>query len=257
MRVLIYLTQRVHRVEEGTTMNQSSLRYARTFSAIIVAGITAATAACGDKSSNTAPLVGTTITINTGSDAQTGAVGQALAQPISVHVVDQNGAAFAGANVTWTVLSGGGSVSAATSATNTTGDATTVWTLGNTAGLDSLKADLGNGSSVTIAATAVAGPFASLSMVSGDAQSVTAGSTTQPLVVKAVDALGNVVANATVTWTVTGGGTLSATSSTTDATGMTQVTLTTDARGRDVHGHRDVGHGGASHVHRDGHLIGD
>lgn len=211
-------------------MTQSRLRYARAFATIGAVAITAAAAACGDKNdSNTAPLVGTTATINTGSDAQTGVAGQALAQPISVHVVDQNGAAFVGGTVTWTVMSGGGSVSAPTSTTSATGDATVTWTLGNTAGPDSLKADLGNGSSVIIASMATAGPFASLSVVSGDAQSVAAGSTTQPLVVKAVDAFGNVVANATVTWTVTGGGTLSAGSSTTDATGRTQVTLTTDA----------------------------
>jgi hypothetical protein len=210
-------------------MKQSSLRYARAFSTIVAIGITTATTACDDNSSNTAPLIGTTVTINTGSDAQTGTAGQALAQPISVHVVDQNGAAFAGASITWTVMSGAGTVSAATSTTNATGDATTIWTLGNTAGADSLKADLGNGSSVIIAATALAGPFASLSLVSGDAQSVTAGTTTQPLVVKAVDTLGNPVANATVTWAVTGGGVLSATSSTTDATGMASVTLATDA----------------------------
>jgi len=211
-------------------MTQSSIRYARIFSTIIAVGMTAATTACGDdKSSNTAPLVATTVTINTGSDGQTGTVGQALAQPISVHVVDQNGAAFAGATVTWTVMSGGGAVSGPTSTTNATGDATTTWTLGNTAGADSLKADLGNGASVIVAATATAGPFASLALMSGDAQSLTAGSTTQPLIVKAVDALGNVVANATVTWTVTGGGTLSASSTTTDATGLAQITLATDA----------------------------
>lgn len=210
-------------------MKQSSLRYARVLSTIVAMGFTAATTACDDKSSNTAPLVGTTVTINTASGAQTGTAGQALAQPISVHVVDQSGAAFAGASLTWTVMSGGGSVSAATSTTNATGDATTIWTLGNTVGADSLKADLGNGSSVIIAATAVAGPFASLSLVSGDAQSVTAGSTTQPLVVKAVDTLGNAVANATVAWTVTGGGVLSTASTATDANGMAQVTLATDA----------------------------
>ena len=44
-----------------------------------------------------------------------------------------------------------------------------------------------------------------------------------------VDQFGNPISGTTVTWAVTGGGTLSATTSTTDATGSTQVTLTTTA----------------------------
>ena len=47
------------------------------------------------------------------------------------------------------------------------------------------------------------------------------------MVVLVVDQFGNPVANATVSWATTGGGNLSAASTTTDATGHTQVTLTT------------------------------
>ncbi|HTE45968.1 MAG TPA: Ig-like domain-containing protein [Gemmatimonadaceae bacterium] len=151
-------------------MMDSSIRSTRLFSGFVLAALAAAAVACSDDDSNTAPLVATTVTINTGSSEQTGTVGQPLAQPISVHVVDQDGNAFSGATITWTVMSSGGTVPAATSTTNATGDATTTWTLGNTPGADSLKADLGNGSSVIITATATAAASASFSPVIRDAQ---------------------------------------------------------------------------------------
>ncbi|MEP6495120.1 MAG: Ig-like domain-containing protein [bacterium] len=211
-------------------MMYSSIRSARLFSATLATAIVATMAACGsDDNTNTAPLVATTVTINTGSNGQSGTVGQALALPISVHVVDQDGNAFSGATIAWTVLSNGGTVPAATSTTNATGDATAVWTLGNAPGADSLRADLGNGSSVIITATATVGSLTSLTKVSGDAQTVAGGSVAQPFVVKAVDGGGNALANIAVAWVATGAGTLSASTATTDATGVAQVTLTTVA----------------------------
>ena len=74
--------------------------------------------------------------------------GQPLAQPIVVHVVDQNGASIANAVVKWTVLSGGGSVSAATSQTDANGNASITWTMGPAAFADSLRAAIANGASV-------------------------------------------------------------------------------------------------------------
>jgi adhesin/invasin len=103
--------------------------------------------------------------------------------------------------------------------------------MGPTAGTDSLKASLANSASVFITATATTATASAISITSGGTQSVTAGSTTAPLVVLVVDATANPVSGATVTWVVTGGGTLSAATSTTDATGKTQVTLTTAAKG--------------------------
>jgi len=184
--------------------------------------------ACSD-SNSTAPLVATTITASAATNGQTGAAGTALAQPVGVLVVDQNGAPFANATVTWTVASGGGSVASPTSVTDATGTATVVYTLGTVAGVDSLEASIAGGENAFITAMATAGPASAMQVVSGGAQSVTAGSVTAPLIVKVADQFGNPVSNASVSWAVTGGGTLSATTSTTDATGTTQVTLTTDA----------------------------
>ncbi len=201
----------------------------RTVLALAALGVVGA---CGsDNDNTTAPLVATTITAVAATNAQTGAVGKALAQPVGVLVVDQNGAPFANATVTWAVQTGGGSVASATSVTDATGTATVVWTMGPTAGTDSLKASLALGAATFITATATTGTASAINITSGATQSVTAGSTTAPLVVQVVDASANPISGATVTWVVTGGGTLSAATTTTDATGKTQVTLTTAAKG--------------------------
>jgi hypothetical protein len=198
--------------------------------ALAAVGIASLAACSNDSSTNTLTPVATALAPTTGSDAQTGTVGQALSQAVGVHVTDQNGAAMRGAIVTWTVLAGGGSVDSTTSASDTSGNAAAHWTLGTTTGVDSLRASLANGTSVVLTATANAGAFSSLLLVSGDAQSVTAGSAAQPLVVRTVDRYGNPVAGVTVTWTVTSGdGTLDVTSSTSGADGTAQANVTTSA----------------------------
>ena len=204
------------------------VRPARGFGRIAAVALVVA-AACSD-SNNTAPTpVATTITVTSTTNGQTGTVGAALAQPIDVIVEDQSGAPMANATVTWTVLSGGGSVATATSTTDDSGNTTVIWTLGTTVGVDSLQASIGSGTPATITATATAGAASAIRITSGDAQSVAAGAATAPLVVQVIDQFANPIANATVTWAVQGGGALSATSSTTDATGTAQVTLTTDS----------------------------
>jgi hypothetical protein len=114
-------------------------------------------AACGDKNVNAITsvnaFVATAITVASGN-GQVGLVGQPLAQPIVVHVTDQNGASIANAAVNLTVLFGGGSVSASNSLTDANGNVSITWTMGPTPGPDSLRAAISNGASVTITATA-------------------------------------------------------------------------------------------------------
>ena len=172
-------------------------------------------------------LVGTSLTVSTASQNQTGIAGAALATPISVRVFDQFGNPLAGALVNWTVIANGGSVPQASSLTDLNGDASIVWTLGTTAGADTLRASLPSGASALIAATGTAGAFASLTMVSGDGQNVPAGSTTAPMVVRAADANGNAVAGQTVTWVYTGNGTVQNGSSITDANGLAEIQFLT------------------------------
>jgi adhesin/invasin len=187
------------------------------------------TSACSDNNNATTVLTATTIQANSATNSQTGVVGTALAQPVGVIVADQNGAPLAGATVNWAVTAGGGTVASATSVTDATGTATVVWTLGTTVGTDSLMASIAGGADAIITATAKAGAASAVHVTSADTLTVTAGATTAPLVVKVVDQFGNPISGATVTWAVTGGGTLSAATSTTDATGSTQVTLATAA----------------------------
>jgi adhesin/invasin len=195
----------------------------------LVLAALAAIGGCTDNTNSVAPLTATAVTTNAATNGQIGVVGAALAQAVGVAVIDQNGAPLANATVTWAIESGGGSVASSTSTTDSNGNATVVWTLGSVAGTDSLKASIASGASTFVTATATAGPAAQIQITSGNPQSVTAGTTTAPLVVQVVDQFANPVVNGTVTWAVTGGGTLSATSTTTDATGSTQVTLATGA----------------------------
>lgn len=196
-------------------------------SRLVLAAAVAAVGACHSDSINSVSPVATTLSANTGVAGQSGTVGQALGTPISVHLADQSGNAMSGVLITWTVMSSGGTVDSATSTTNSTGDAVTHWTLGTTAGLDSLLAATSSGVTSTITASATAGAFATLAKVSGDSQSVAAGTASAAMVVKTVDQYGNPVAGVAVTWSVSGGGSLSATSTTSDSNGLAQVVLTT------------------------------
>ncbi len=187
-----------------------------------------ASAACSNHDvTNAVATTAAGLSIVTATNQQIAAVGAVLAAPLSVMVVDQSGNPASGAAVTWTVLSGGGSLTPSSSTSDVDGLATTTWRLGSAVGVDSVRASLANGQSVVFTASATSGTFANLVLVSGDAQSVTAGSATAPLAVRAVDASGNPVVGVPITWTTTGGGTLSVATGVTDASGMAQVVLTT------------------------------
>src|SRR5262245_59503986 len=188
--------------------------------------------ACDDKAdfSNVLVPIATTLTIVSGSDGQVGIAGEALPVPITVHVLDQNGNAIAGAVVSWTIIGASGSVSSPTSTTNASGDASVIWTLSTVAGPNTLRASLANGASVDITATGTAGPFASMLLDSGDGQLIHTLSNSAPFVVKAVDVNGNAVAGVSVAFALSNvlAGTLSSPNpATTDANGLASVTLAT------------------------------
>src|SRR5207237_5951116 len=106
-------------------------------------------------------------------------VGQALAQPLSVRVVNAQGKGVRGISVNWTVSSGGGSFPSGTVATDANGNSNIVWTLGTTPGSNTASANVSSlaGTSVDFTATAHAGPATGVTRVSGDNQSDTAGAT--------------------------------------------------------------------------------
>jgi len=96
-------------------------------------------------------------TTNSG-DAQTGAGGQALPNPLRVIVTD-GGAPANGVTVSW-ATPGGGSLAPATSTTDANGIATTTWTLGGGGGAQTASASVNSasGSPVIFTATSTAAP---------------------------------------------------------------------------------------------------
>jgi hypothetical protein len=146
--------------------------------------------------------------------------------PPSVIVRDQNGNPFAGAPVTFTVMSGGGTITGAASATTDASGIATVggWTLGKTAGPNMLQATSGS-LTASFTATGTAGPAASMTISTGENQIAVAGTVlpVNPAVV-VQDANGNVKSGVTVTFTVgSGGGSVTGATATTNAAGIAAV----------------------------------
>jgi adhesin/invasin len=173
--------------------------------------------------------VGSTLAIVSGNN-QSALVGLPLANPLVVKATDAAGRAVSGAQVDWTIVSGGGVLGAASSTTGTDGTTQVLYTVGSVAGPASITAALHDAPSVTVSftETALAAVASTLAIVSGNNQSATAGlPLAQPLIVKATDAAGRAVSGALVDWTiVSGGGLLSAATTTTGADGTTQVLYT-------------------------------
>ena len=138
---------------------------------------------------------------------QTAVVGSAVPNAPAVKLLDGSGAAMANVNVIFTVASGGGSVEGGTAKTDVNGvAAVTKWTLGKTAGTNTLTAQSGN-LSVTFTATGLAGPPSALVKGSTDPQTAIAGAAvTAAPSVKVQDANGNPIAGVAVYFAVTAGG---------------------------------------------------
>lgn len=167
--------------------------------------------------------------VTVSGDGQTAAVGTALAQPFVVQVQSATGAPVPNQTVTFGAANGS-SVAPTTATTDANGRAQTVPTLGNTVGTYGFTATVAT-FNTTISATATVGAAATISVVSGDAQTDTIQKTLQnPLVVKVVDRFGNPNAGVTVNWARTAGaGAVSAATTTTDANGQTSVRYTLGA----------------------------
>jgi hypothetical protein len=166
-----------------------------------------------------------------GGNGQTAVAGTTLPAALSVSVKDGSGRPVGGTTVTWAVIAGGGSVTPASSTTDSAGLATTQWTLGGTLGANGVTATAGTLPAVAFDATGVAGPAASVSIVSGNGQSGSVGTELPAaLTVRVTDAGSRPVGGTTVTWAVVaGGGSVTPTSATTDSSGaaITRWTLGT------------------------------
>jgi adhesin/invasin len=133
-----------------------------------------------------------------------------------------------GATPRWAVLSGNGVISDTISTTDTLGAAHIVWTLGRTPAMNALVVGFGDAAD-TVYATGVVGAPSSLAII-GSQTTTTASGESVVLRVVVKDRPGNVVPNATVAWTSSGGA-ISATTTATDSTGIATATFSANAPG--------------------------
>ncbi|MCZ6754870.1 MAG: hypothetical protein O7E49_06125, partial [Gemmatimonadetes bacterium] len=173
------------------------------------------------------------VTPVTGTDNQTAMVGVSVATPPSVTVTNAAGTGLSGKSVTFAVTAGGGSVTGATATTDAQGVATVgSWTMGTTAGSNTLAATVGN-VGTTFAATGTAGAAATMIITQGNDQT---GPLTGPLptnpTVRVTDQLGNGVSGVSVSFTpMSGEGTVNNATVVTDANGDAAVQWTPGRNG--------------------------
>ena len=189
---------------------------------IATASLVGACSNGGGGGTNPSTPTPTTVTIDPATNNQSATVGAGVANAPSVTVRDQNGNTMSGIAVTFAVASGGGSVTGAAQTTGSGGVATAGgWTLGTTAGANTVTATVTGVSPATFTATGQAGAPAGQSIVAGNNQTAMVGANvaTAPRV-KVADSFGNGVSGATVTFAVTaGGGSATGLTGSTDANG--------------------------------------
>ena len=163
----------------------------------------------------------------TGDDQQ-GTPGTALERPFVIEVRDAGGSAFEGVPVTFTVTAGGGTLSVTSTKTDANGRAESTLTLGPAPGTNT----------ITVSATGIqegqtfnaegTGVSKTLEIVSGDDQEGPPGAALdKAFVVEVRDQSDSPLSGVEVNFSVgSGGGTLSATSVTTDSNGRAESTLT-------------------------------
>jgi hypothetical protein len=161
---------------------------------------------------------------------QSARVGEPLAEPIAVRVSDGAGRPVAQARVMFATGSpAGATIAPGSTLTDNDGRASAEWSLGSAAGPYTAEARV-EGSAVEPArftAFAAAGVAARVVLSKGDGQMAPAGTALpDSLVVRATDAAGNPVEGIGVTWSPTGGGTVSDAATATDADGYAGVVRT-------------------------------
>ncbi len=158
-------------------------------------------------------------------DQQTGTVGSPLSAPISVRVTDSGGNPVEGATVTF--VPSAGTASPQSQQTDAAGDAATQWTLGPVAGAQSMDVAIPSGVSILVSATAQPGPAQELSVVGGMNQVGERGTTLQqPITVSLTDGYGNAIVDAAVAFAVSGDGTITPATRTTDSGGRAEAVWT-------------------------------
>ncbi|HTE47701.1 MAG TPA: hypothetical protein VK636_20835 [Gemmatimonadaceae bacterium] len=133
-------------------------------------------------------------------DAQTAAVGAAVPTPPDVKVVDAFGNPVGGIAVTFSVASGGGSLTGAT--VNTTADGVArvgKWTLGTKPGPNTLQVSAGASLAASFSAVAVTGPASTVQVTSSGAVERAVGDQIK-VTARVFDAFGNPLVNPSLTF---------------------------------------------------------
>ena len=177
----------------------------------------------------TVQQVASQVTIVSG-DGQTAVVGTALVDELVAQSSDAGGSPVPSIDISFSVSTGGGSVTVTSVTTDAQGTASSAWTLGTGADVQQVKASIVGvtGGDATFSATASPGPATELLMVSGDGQVASRGTAlANPVVVRLVDEFANGVPDGTVAFAVTGGfGSVDATTVQTGSDGSAQTVWT-------------------------------
>ena len=165
-----------------------------------------------------------------GGADQRARAGRALPEPVVVRLLDAGGSPVEGATVTFTPGEGHGTAEPAAAESDSAGLVRTAWTLGPTAGPQSLVASVAGGPTVRIGATALTPEetVAAVEQASGADQRARAGrALPEPVVVRLLDAGGSPVEGATVTFTPgEGHGTAEPAAAESDSAGLARTAWT-------------------------------
>jgi hypothetical protein len=229
----------------GGTLTATVTSGVATFTNLMITGTTGART-LSFTGGTLSPVTSTTVTVTAGvadtlravsSLAVAGTAGQVASPAPVVMVVDASGNPVSGTSVTFTPDAG--SVSPPSPVlTGANGQATVTWTLGTTAGSQTLTVSSGtlHGSPVTFTATASAGLAAKYIVTVSSANPAPGANVT--VTAQLADASDNPVGTLglVITWSSTGaGGSFSSPTSTTDAGGAATVTFTVSTTPTTVH----------------------
>ncbi len=166
---------------------------------------------------------------------QTSIPGKTLPLPLVVKVTDTFGNNVSGTKITWTTGSLSGAAVPPSDTTSADGTASTSWTVGNTAMSQTLSAAVtGLPAIIFTAIVSADSTHIQITAVAAANNQVAPVSTLlpTPIGVRITDTFGNPIVGDVVTWNgaITGGGTVSAATSTTDATGTATTKWTLGGR---------------------------
>lgn len=195
----------------------------RRFGLFLIGGLTAV--GCGGGGGGGTGPTPNTIAVSAGNN-QVGAAGTALAESLAVIVRDQGGAPLAGVNVSFSVTAGGGSVSPVSRVTDVAGIAKARRTLGPNAGTQTANAVAGSLAPVQFSAVSqINGAVNIANSTTGPLTDTVGAIKAESLVVLVTDQNAAPVPGVAVAWASTGGS-VSAASAPTSATGLSKVRFT-------------------------------